>query len=155
MKIVLGLGSNQGNRFAALKTAIDLLKLHLRNLKQSAIYESPALLMPDSPPEWNVDFLNMAIAGDTTLEAEDFFTEIKRIEKVMGRGHDYPKWSPRIIDIDILLYGDALYQSNTLTIPHPLINEREFVFLPMSELGFSLPITNNQQRITKRIGHFV
>lgn len=154
MKITLGLGSNQGDRFAALKRAIDLLQPHLQNITQSYVYESPALLLPDSPTEWNVDFLNMAISGDTHLEPEAFFIEIKRIEKAMGRGHDYPKWSPRIIDIDILLYGDRPYHSDTLTIPHPLINEREFVLLPMNDLSYSVtpPLRHSA---TTRIGHFV
>lgn len=144
-KVFLGLGGNQGDRFAALKCAIDLLKPHIHHLKQSAIYESPALLLTDSPPEWNIHFLNMAIAGDTDLEPEALLTEIKRIEKQMGRGNDYPKWSPRSIDIDILLYGDTPYQSETLTIPHPLINEREFVWLPLTELDHTAtpPLRHN------------
>lgn len=158
MKIILGLGSNQGDRFSALKNAIALLAHHLSDIKLSSIYESPALLLPDSPPEWNVAFLNMALSGETNLSPEDFLIAIKAIEKKMGRGENYPKWSPRVIDIDILLYGDASYQSDTLTIPHPLINEREFVFLPMSDLiapASPLKATSHKpQTTTKRIGHF-
>lgn len=155
MKIFIGLGVNQGDRFAALKTAIGFLEPYITKMKLSSVYESPALLLPDAPKEWDIPFLNMAISGDTELSPEDFLLEIKRIEKQMGRGENYPKWSPRIIDIDILLYGDAPYESETLTIPHPLINERDFVFLPLEQLGFSLPATCNIQPVTHRIGHFV
>ncbi len=136
IKTTLGIGSNQGDRFIALKTAIEKLRTHIRNTKLSAVYESPAVLLPNSPKEWDIPFLNMALTGETDLAPEELLTAIKTIEKAMGRSEHYPKWSPRIMDIDILLYGDETYQSDTLTIPHPLINEREFVLLPMSDLDF-------------------
>ena len=153
MKITLGLGSNQGDRFAALKNAITLLQPHVKQMTLSSIYESPALLLPNSPPEWNVNFLNMVISGETTLPPEDFLVEIKKIEKQMGRSENYAKWSPRIIDIDILIYGNTPYQSDTLTIPHPLIHERAFVILPLAELGYSFITTATNT--TTRIGYFL
>ena len=153
MQTVLGLGSNRGDRFSALHMAVQLLSPHLSNITHSFVYESPALLLMDSPKEWDVDFLNMAISGDTHLSPEELLLEIKSIEKKMGRGEGYPKWSPRNIDIDILFCGADAYQSDTLTIPHPLIHERAFVLLPLQDLGYANAVLQYDHS-TKRMGRF-
>ena len=153
MQIILGLGTNEGDRFAALKTAITKLTPHLKNIIISGIYSSPALLLEDSPPEWNRDFLNMAVIGDTEASPENFLKICQQIETEMGRAKEHAKWSPRIIDIDILLYGEHKVQSETLTIPHAHLHARAFALLPLLELkrGYAKSPPHNG---TKRIGAF-
>lgn len=153
MQVYIGLGSNQGDRFAALKSAVIKLSSRLQQITCSSVYSSPALLMPGSPAEWNIQFLNMAIRAETDLEPEQLLTFCKKIETKMGRAAVYPKWSPRIIDIDILLYGDLQYRSDTLTIPHSDMHERAFVLLPLIELGYSA--TASLGHSTTRIGKFL
>ena len=153
MEVILGLGSNQGDRFAALKTAIAKLAPHLKNIKTSGVYSSPALLLEDSPPEWNMDFLNMAVIGNTETTPENLLKICQQIETEMGRVKDHAKWSPRIIDIDILLYGEQTVQTDTLTIPHAQLHARAFALLPLLELkpGYAKSTAHNG---IKRIGAF-
>ena len=153
MQVILGLGTNQGDRFAALKTATQKLSAQLKNLQCSGIYSSPALLLPNSPKEWAMEFLNMAVMGGTEEKPEELLKTCQQIETEMGRAKEHAKWSPRVIDIDILLYGDITLQSKTLTIPHAELHNRAFSLLPLLELkpGYAkAPIPNG----TKRIGHF-
>lgn len=131
--IVLGLGTNQGERSLMLKRAIEALTHILANIQSSSIYESEALLLPGAPPEWNMPFLNMAIKGYSTLEPHALLAEIKAIEQKLGR-QDRGRWSPREIDIDILAYGDQTLRSDSLTIPHISLLERAFALQPFAEI---------------------
>lgn len=156
MQVILGLGTNQGDRFAALNTAIEKLKPHLRDIKCSSIYSSPALLLPNSPTEWAMDFLNMAVMGNTDAIPEELLKLCQQIETEMGRAKEHAKWSPRVINIDILLYGDVALQSKTLTIPHTELHNRAFSLLPLLELKPDYKHTRNfaENQGTHRIGHF-
>ena len=131
--IVLGLGSNQGNRERFLQSAIAELKSILTNTKLSNIYESSALLPDNAPPEWNIKFLNMAITGECELSPQELLTKIKEIEIKLGRkyrGH----WSPREIDIDILAYNNLIINEEALQIPHKFLAERDFAIIPFAEI---------------------
>ena len=152
--VALGLGTNQGDRIENLQRAIGHLTAKIGKLTLSNLYESQALLCPGSPPEWNRPYLNMAACAQTSLRPEALLAEIKSIEKQMGRDLSAALWSPRIIDIDILLYGDLHTHSPTLTIPHPHLNVRPFAFLPLKEISpdYTLPATLHED--TKIIGRF-
>jgi len=157
MQVILGLGTNQGDRFANLQTAIKKLTPHLAALKCSGIYTSPALLLPDSPKAWDIEFLNMAVIGNTEAKPEALLNICQHIETEMGRETKHSKWSPRVIDIDILLYGDLALTEKTLTIPHAELPNRAFALLPLLELKPDYPHTKNfaENHGTKRIGQFV
>lgn len=132
--IILGLGSNIESREGFLQQAIDALsKEALTNITCSALYESPAVLLPGAPKEWDTPFLNLAVSGETTLGPQALLTTIKQIEQQIGR-IDRGRWSPREIDIDILAYHDHAITEEHLTIPHPELTNRDFALLPLQEL---------------------
>ena len=128
--VYLGLGSNLGEREKNCLRAIELLNQNgLVVLKQSSLYETEPWGNTAQPL-----FINMAVEAVTDLEPADLLFLLKRIEKEMGRTETV-KWAPRIIDLDILLYGDIVLNAGSLKIPHPLIEEREFVLRPLSEIA--------------------
>jgi len=132
--IVLGLGSNIGDRVAYLSEAIkELGETTLAAISMSSIYESDALLSPNSPKEWNKPFLNMVIAGETHLSPNYLLTQIKMIERKIGK-RERGLWAPREIDIDILAYGDVVIQTEDFTVPHKELSNRSFALLPFAEV---------------------
>lgn len=129
-KIIFVLGSNIGNRKLYLENAIKKLtsELELVNIKTSSILENKAMLLPNSPEEWNIDFLNQALSGDINLAKFSplkILEITKKIEIDLGR-KNRGKWAPREIDIDIALIEDLKLDLPELKIPHPGVFEREF-----------------------------
>lgn len=127
-KIILGLGSNLGDRLANLKEAKERLALKLEILSESSIYESE--------PFGNLDqnwFLNQCVAIKTILSPRELLDFCKEVEKEMGR-EKTSRWGPRNIDVDILLYGDREISEEDLVIPHLGFTLRKFVLLPYSDL---------------------
>jgi 2-amino-4-hydroxy-6-hydroxymethyldihydropteridine diphosphokinase len=126
--VYLGLGSNLGNRQENLDQALKLLAQRMRLGKVSSIY--------DTEPIGNVNqprFLNMACEAFTRLSPEGLLALVKGIEQKLGR---YSRsGEPRIIDIDVLLFGDQVVNTRDLVIPHPQIAERSFVLVPLSEIA--------------------
>src|SRR5689334_1424161 len=126
----LGLGSNLGDRHANLSEAIRrLTNERVRVARQSSVWETEPRDVLDQP--W---FLNQVIEVETELFPKQLFQRIQRIEREMGRLKRTPK-GPRLIDIDILLYGNAVVKSPELEIPHPHMTERRFVLAPLAELA--------------------
>jgi 2-amino-4-hydroxy-6-hydroxymethyldihydropteridine diphosphokinase len=125
------LGSNLGDREANLKTSSKLLST-IGNIKQtSAIYSTKAWGKTDQP-----DFLNQAIALDTFLKPDKLLKEILSIELSMGRARQ-EHWGPRMIDIDILLFGNQIVESKNLQIPHAELVNRRFALVPLAEIAGS------------------
>lgn len=139
--LILGLGSNVGRREEYLRQAIEELRPFLKEMRVSAIHETPAVLAPGAPPEWDVPFLNMAVAGHCSLTPKQVLSRAKAIEKSLGRV-DRGFWSPREIDVDILAYGDIVLESEALTIPHHLLLHRAFALRPLAEVapGWTWPV---------------
>jgi 2-amino-4-hydroxy-6-hydroxymethyldihydropteridine diphosphokinase len=127
----VALGSNLGDRRGNLE-AVTLLR-GLRGTAVTAVsslLENPAVGGPaDSPP-----FLNGAVTLSTQLAAGELLEELLAIENRLGRQRA-AKWGPRLIDLDLLLYGEAVMRSHGLTIPHPLMHERRFVLQPLAEIA--------------------
>lgn len=136
--IVLGLGSNLGDKQQNLQTAIaNLSAILLNDIKTSRVYETTPLLPPSPEPDWHEQkYLNMAVAGElkTSLSPQDILTIIKDIESKSGR-KPAARWAPRIIDIDILAIDDLVYSTENLTIPHIGLLERDFAILPFSDVA--------------------
>lgn len=132
-RVVLGLGSNLGDRIANLSDAVRRLRSErdLRVLRQAAVYESPPLggLAQD-------DYLNTAVLLVTSLEARAIFERSLAIEDAMGRVRDpKEKWAARVIDIDLLwIEGEAVHDSD-LTVPHPGLRDRVFALRPLLDLA--------------------
>ena len=132
--IILGLGSNKGDRLAYLQKAVDALREWISDLKCSSVYTSKALLTPDAPPEWNKDYFNMAVCGETQLAPHALLAKLKEIEQYTGRMHT-GYWGPREIDIDILAYHDVIMNETDLIIPHRFLLERDFALIPLTEIA--------------------
>lgn len=140
MTIYLALGSNLGDRQSHLRNAIQ----HLQDrgvtlLRASPAIETPALLPDDAPSEWNQPFLNMAIECEAGCTPEQLLQHILEIQNNFGRS-DKSRWSPRPIDIDILLWGEQIISTDTLTIPHKDMHLRHFVLTPLMALNAGLTI---------------
>lgn len=136
MKVALSLGSNKGNRESFLFRAIkELLERKiLLDIECSAFFENSALLLEGSPSDWDCDFINCVIIGNTNLEIRNLFDSIKSIERFLGRNYS-KRWAPREIDIDILLYGETSIDHNEYKVPHVSMLERDFVLLPLKEVA--------------------
>ncbi len=123
-------GSNMGERenylaAARLEIALQCGIVH----KVSSIYETAAWGKTDQPA-----FLNQAIGLETTLNARQLIRRILKIEKQLGRVRE-EKYGPRLIDIDILLFGDEIHNYDLLKLPHPELPNRRFALLPLSEIA--------------------
>ncbi len=133
--IVLGLGSNEGDRLQNLRAAVEALsKSVLAGVETSPIYESVATLKAGSPADWNKPFFNMAVSGETHLSPSELLKTIKMLEKSLGR-QDRGIWAPREIDIDILAYEDKAIDTDELTIPHKSLCTRPFALLPLADVA--------------------
>ena len=134
----LGLGSNLGDRRAALTQALNLLDATpgLRRLACSAIYETEPWGITNQPA-----FLNLAAAFQTRLSPTALLAACQRVESRVGRTPTY-RWGPRQIDVDILLYGAQIVSSVNpdLQIPHPRLAQRAFVLVPLAEIAPHLAV---------------
>ncbi|HEY3414522.1 MAG TPA: 2-amino-4-hydroxy-6-hydroxymethyldihydropteridine diphosphokinase [Armatimonadota bacterium] len=129
VRTYLGLGTNLGDREANLREAVRRLRELGTVVRQSKVLESAPWGYTDQP-----DFLNMVVALDTILPPLDLLRAVKAIESIMGRVPAV-RYGPRLIDIDLLLYGDVTMDTPELTLPHPRMGERDFVMVPLRELG--------------------
>ena len=132
-RVYLGLGTNTGNKNENLARAIELLSLALGfPVALSGIFESEP---------WGFEsenrFLNCVAAFDTTLNPTLLLDTTEEIERTLGRTRKSlnGQYSDRIIDIDILFYGNEIIESERLTIPHPLLHKRDFVLFPLQEIA--------------------
>jgi 2-amino-4-hydroxy-6-hydroxymethyldihydropteridine diphosphokinase len=127
--VYLSLGSNLGDRAANLELAVT----HLRELgtvvARSSLYETEPVDLERQP--W---FLNCVVAMETELMPKQLLARVSGIEQKMGRRRTQPK-GPRMIDIDILLFGGSVVETPSLTIPHPAMHERRFVLEPLAEIA--------------------
>lgn len=133
-EVILGLGSNVGNRREMLRFAVLELVKYLENMRVSHIFESEALLPEGAPPEWNMPYYNMAVAGKTSLAPQELLSTVKQIEQQLGR-EKFGHWCPRKIDIDILGMEDVMIDSEVLQVPHKELLKRNFVLIGMAEIA--------------------
>jgi len=124
----VALGSNLENRKLNLDIAITHLEVLLKDLKVSPYFETK----PVGGPTQN-DFINAVVIGECDLAPEVLLAELLEIEVQMGRVRDL-KWGPRIIDLDLIVYGDQKIDTVFLKLPHPLAHSREFVLRPWLEV---------------------
>lgn len=146
MLTYISLGSNIGNRLENLQKAAHLVENRcLSNVRHSIIIETDAIVPDNSPKEWNKPFLNMIIAGETDLSPIELLQELKNIETEMGREIEHAKWAPRIIDLDILIYGSLTLNTKDITIPHKELNNRDFLLhlLSLIRVNMEDQITNH------------
>jgi 2-amino-4-hydroxy-6-hydroxymethyldihydropteridine diphosphokinase len=130
-QVFLGLGSNLGDRAKNIRRAVELIGSigGTRVVSVSSLYETEPVGYADQP-----DFINAATEIETALTPRGLLCEIKGIERSMGRKETF-RFGPRLIDIDILLFGDLIVDEPDLVIPHPRMLERRFVLVPLVEIA--------------------
>jgi 2-amino-4-hydroxy-6-hydroxymethyldihydropteridine diphosphokinase len=127
------IGGNLGNRKENLAKAVSLINEQCGSLtRSSSIYETEAWGNTDQP-----SFLNQALEISTSLNARQLMRRVLKIEEEMGRVRK-EKLGPRIIDIDILLFENEIHDLRFLKIPHPEMQNRRFVLVPLAEINSSL-----------------
>lgn len=133
----IGLGGNVGDPVATLRAALtDLDALpDTRLMRASRLYRTPAWGMANQP-----DFVNAVALLETALGARDLLDGLLGIERAFGRERR-ERWGPRVLDLDLLLYGDAVIDEPGLRVPHPHLHQRAFALLPLVEIdpGVSIP----------------
>lgn len=140
--IFIGLGSNLGDRRANLRQAMDLLEQQVGTILQaSSMYSSEPWGEPDQPWFWN-----MVVRMTTRLSPVDLLNTLLDIERRMGRERGQ-KNGPRIIDLDILVYGQKIIHDANLQIPHPRMGVRNFVLIPLMEIAEHLQIPGTDQTV--------
>jgi len=155
IEVYLGFGSNIGDRSANISEALALLSRKVQMGKVSAVYDTEPMGNTDQP-----HFLNMVCQAYTRIEPAALLALAKGIETKMGRVSG-KRNAPRPIDIDILLYGDQVMETPQLVIPHPRIEERAFVLVPLAEIApdFKHPVSGQTMKellagITEKQGVF-
>jgi 2-amino-4-hydroxy-6-hydroxymethyldihydropteridine diphosphokinase len=129
MRVYVGTGSNLGDRWQSFAFAIQKLAQEpgVEVLRASRVYDTE----PVGPPQPR--FLNAVLELETEVPPEELLTRMQRIEDASGRKRD-SRWAARTLDLDLLLYGDLVLTSPTLSVPHPAMTARRFVLAPLAEL---------------------
>jgi 2-amino-4-hydroxy-6-hydroxymethyldihydropteridine diphosphokinase len=129
VRVAVALGANLGDRAAQLDAACDRLRALLDDLCVSSLYETDPVGVGPQP-----QFLNAAATGSTTRAARDVLDHLLAIEQAFGRERPFPG-APRTLDLDLILYGEAVIDEPGLHVPHPRFRERAFVLDPLSEIA--------------------
>lgn len=143
--VYIGLGANLGERHVTLRRAAEALA-NLPGtsvIQHSSVYETDPYGQEDQPR-----FLNAVSQIETTLEPGELLTELQRIEKSLGRIRRDP-WGPREIDLDILLYDGLVYGDERVRVPHPELQMRKFVLIPLLEVAPDLVHPQNGMTVTE------
>jgi 2-amino-4-hydroxy-6-hydroxymethyldihydropteridine diphosphokinase len=132
----VGLGANLGPREQTLRGAVDLLAATdgVDVLAVSELRETEPVGMVDQPP-----FLNGVVALETTLSPRALLDLLLEVERSLGRVRE-ERWGPRLVDLDLLLYGDVVIDEPRLRVPHPRLHQRRFALEPLAELDPELEI---------------
>jgi len=139
--VYLALGTNLGDRPANLKQAIAALTPQMEVKARSGVYETPPWGFEDQPK-----FLNQVVKVNTYLDPEPLLKHLKRLEVALGRKESFPN-GPRLIDMDILFYDDLVVDKPSIVIPHPRLQERGFVLLPLMEIAPNLVHPVNKKSV--------
>lgn len=128
MKVVIALGSNLGDRAENISKAVSELNKIIEVTHLSTIYETDPVGGPEQP-----DYLNAVLIGKSELDPADLLTKTLEIESALGRTREV-RWGARTLDIDLIVAGDVVSNSEFLILPHPRAHERAFVLEPWLEI---------------------
>ncbi|MDN6228606.1 MAG: 2-amino-4-hydroxy-6-hydroxymethyldihydropteridine diphosphokinase, partial [Enterobacterales bacterium] len=131
-RVYIALGSNLANPLHQVQSALNALaELPQTTLiATSSLYRTPPLGPQDQP-----DYLNAVVALDTDLSAENLLDHTQKIEQEHGRVRKDERWGPRTLDLDILLFGDEIINTERLTVPHYDMKNRQFMLYPLAEIA--------------------
>nr|WP_216670956.1 2-amino-4-hydroxy-6-hydroxymethyldihydropteridine diphosphokinase [Cronobacter sakazakii] len=138
----IALGSNLAEPLSQVNNALAALARipDSRIVATSSFYRTPPLGPQDQP-----DYLNAAVALETTLSAEALLDNTQRIELEQGRVRKAERWGPRTLDLDIMLFGDATINTERLIVPHYDMKNRAFMLLPLSEIAPALRFPDGER----------
>jgi 2-amino-4-hydroxy-6-hydroxymethyldihydropteridine diphosphokinase len=137
----VGLGSNLGDREATIRRALELLDSdpEIELVAVSSPRETDPVGYLEQPR-----FLNLACSLETDLSPRELLDRLLAVERALGRRRDGPRFGPRTIDLDLLLYGDVSLHEPGLTVPHPRLAERRFALEPLAELDPDLALPDGR-----------
>jgi 2-amino-4-hydroxy-6-hydroxymethyldihydropteridine diphosphokinase len=137
MRAYVGVGANLGDRRATIERAVELLRgaPGVEVLAVSSLRETDPVGFEDQPR-----FLNGVVELETTLAPRALIDLLLGVERALGRTRDGPRFGPRAIDLDLLVYGDERVDEPGLTVPHPRLHERRFALEPLAELAPELEV---------------
>lgn len=147
----IGLGSNLDNPELQLKSALAALNdIPETSLAQHSSFYRSRPLGPDNQP----DFINAVASLTSGLTATGLLAQLQIIENRQGRVRTGPRWGPRTLDLDLLLYGDEIIEEEGLIVPHPGLRHRNFVLMPLLELapGIEIPGLGKGKELLNRAG---
>jgi 2-amino-4-hydroxy-6-hydroxymethyldihydropteridine diphosphokinase len=136
IRAYVGLGSNLGDREATLLPA------------EPGLTVTAVSVFRDTEPVGHIEqprFLNGVAAVDTELSARELLDRLLGVERSLGRRRNGPRFGPRTVDLDLLLYGDATIDEAGLSVPHPRLGERRFVLEPLAELDPALTLPDGRK----------
>jgi 2-amino-4-hydroxy-6-hydroxymethyldihydropteridine diphosphokinase len=138
----IGLGGNLGDREATLRRALDLLAAEpgVELVAASSFRETEPWGLAEQPA-----FLNAAAAIETELTPRDLLDRLLDVERRLGRRRKGPRFGPRTVDLDLLVYGEHTIDEPGLTVPHPLLAERRFALEPLAELDPELALPDGRR----------
>jgi 2-amino-4-hydroxy-6-hydroxymethyldihydropteridine diphosphokinase len=142
IRAYVGLGSNLGDRKATLLRALELLAA------EPGLTVTAVSVFRDTEPVGYIEqprFLNGVAAIDTELSARELLDRLLGVERSLGRRRNGPRFGPRTVDLDLLLYGDATIDEAGLSVPHPRLGERRFVLEPLAELDPALTLPDGRK----------
>jgi 2-amino-4-hydroxy-6-hydroxymethyldihydropteridine diphosphokinase len=142
VRAYIGLGANLGDREATLRRAVELLDAEagVEVVAISTLRDTDPVGLLDQPR-----FLNGAAAVDTALEPRELLERLLGIERALGRERGGPRFGPRTVDLDLLLYGSRVVAEPGLTVPHPRLAERAFALEPLVELDPELALPDGRR----------
>ena len=141
--VFLGIGTNLGDRERNLQEALAVLSQKMVILKESSVYQTAPWGYLDQPV-----FLNQVIKAQTDLSSLNLLGFLTETEKLLGRQANF-RYGPRLIDLDILFYGNRIIQTPRLQVPHPRLTQRAFVLVPLAEIAPEFVHPQNKQTITQ------
>jgi 2-amino-4-hydroxy-6-hydroxymethyldihydropteridine diphosphokinase len=142
-----GLGSYLGDRLENLRRAVAMLADRgIRAVRSSRVYETVPVGGPPQP-----DYLNAVVEVETSISARALLETVLEVEEAMGRVRE-ERWGPRLIDVDVLTFGDQEIDEPGLTVPHPRMHERGFVLIPLLELDADPQLPGGRRIAVLRLG---
>ncbi|MDN6832915.1 MAG: 2-amino-4-hydroxy-6-hydroxymethyldihydropteridine diphosphokinase [Enterobacterales bacterium] len=150
-RVYIALGSNLANPLHQVQSALNALAElpQTKLIATSSLYRTPPLGPQDQP-----DYLNAVVALDTDLSAENLLDHTQKIEQEHGRVRKDERWGPRTLDLDILLFGDEIINTERLTVPHYDMKNRQFMLYPLAEIAPELhfPTGESLQSVIAQLG---
>ncbi|MEG0233282.1 MAG: 2-amino-4-hydroxy-6-hydroxymethyldihydropteridine diphosphokinase [Hafnia sp.] len=150
-RVYIALGSNLANPLHQVQSALNALAElpQTQLIATSSLYRTPPLGPQDQP-----DYLNAVVALDTDLSAENLLDHTQKIELEHGRVRKDERWGPRTLDLDILLFGDEIINTERLTVPHYDMKNRQFMLYPLAEIAPELhfPTGESLQSVMTQLG---